>query len=237
MPARKCIDRECEKCGVLAVKDLFKPLIEHCTNNVVKYNQWEQISETYRNKKGNKIESKRWVQSQKDETVEQVVDSVGAKIDSFAGHLFRADYQHRVETEMIHNLPMDQCLAVMDFSENISLQPQDEIESSHWTHKQVTLHPIFLVRHAPESTLDEPKIVKESLIIISDHLTHDADAVFSFTKQLLLHIQNNPGPEPVRTIQRFSDNCAAQYKCKTAFEHILVLENKYNYNVTRFKFQ
>ena len=45
-------------------------------------------------------------------------------------------------------LPIDQCLAVMDFSQNITLVPQDEIEGACWTQKQVTLHQIFLVSDA-----------------------------------------------------------------------------------------
>jgi hypothetical protein len=59
-------------------------------------------------------------------------------------------------------------------SENMTLQPQDEIESAHWTQKQVTLFPIHIVCHAADSTKDKPLIVKESLIILSDGLTHNA---------------------------------------------------------------
>ena len=47
---------------------------------------------------------------------------------------------------------MDHAVTVMDFPENIALEPQDAIESSHWTVKQVTLFPIYVVRHAKEST-------------------------------------------------------------------------------------
>ena len=108
----------------------------------------------------------------------------------------------------------------MDFSENISQVPQDEIESAHFTTKQVTLHPVHVVRNAADSTPEEPNIINKSLVILSDSLSHNADAVFAFTKHLLTHIRDNPGPCPIRVLHRFTDNCACQYKCKSAFAHI-----------------
>lgn len=228
IPARACVDRKCENCGVATVQNLYSPLLECCSElETVRFSQWEKITETYTTRKGELKTTTRWIQSEKNEKVEEVVDSVAEKIDTFTAHMFRADYQHRIETEIISTLPIDHCLVVMDFSENMSLQPQDEIESSHWTHKQVTLHPVYIVRHATNSTEESPVIVKESLIILSDHLTHDADAVFAFTEQLLIHLQNTP----VKVLHRYSDNCATQYKCRFAFEHLLVLEEKYNIQV------
>lgn len=57
--------------------------------------------------------------------------------------------------------------------------------------------------------------------------------MFTFQEQLLNHLQSNPDPEPVRIFQRFSDNCAAQYNYKKAFEHLLVIEREYGvYNYT-----
>ena len=47
---------------------------------------------------------------------------------------------------------MDHATVRVDFSENVALQYQDEIESAHWTQKQVTVHPVYLVLHAPDST-------------------------------------------------------------------------------------
>jgi hypothetical protein len=52
----------------------------------------------------------------------------------------------------------------------------DEI-SAHWNIKQVTIHPIFIVRHSPNSTVENPVTQKESLIMISDSLEHDTGAV------------------------------------------------------------
>ena len=66
---------------------------------------------------------------------------------------------------------------------------------------------------------------KESLIILSDSLAHNANTVFVFTKQLIQHLKNNPGPREINLIHRFSDNCAQQYKCISAFSHISQLQD------------
>ncbi|CAG2230155.1 unnamed protein product [Mytilus edulis] len=98
--------------------------------------------------------------------------------------MFRANYQQKVQNSIIEDMPHDQCVVVMDFSENMSLQSQDEIESAHWNIRQVTIHPIYIVRHSVDSTYDNPKLQKESLIVISDSLTHDSNAVQVFTYKI-----------------------------------------------------
>ena len=106
---------------------------------------------------------------------------------TYCAHLFRADYQHRVESQLMEvTLPIDHAAAVMDFSENITLQALDEIEAAHWAQTQVTLHPIYVVRHDEDSTVEQPKYIKESFVIVSNDLKHDADAVFAFTKLFLI---------------------------------------------------
>lgn len=64
------------------------------------------------------------------------------------------NYQHKVQANLTANLEINHCLVAMDYSENMTLQPQDEIESAHWTQKQVTLFPIHIVRHAVGMTHD-----------------------------------------------------------------------------------
>ncbi|CAC5415740.1 unnamed protein product [Mytilus coruscus] len=214
-PARSCIDISCASCSSSKVGDWYEPLQTKAENTKVKYHQWETIKETYTDKKGEVKTSNRWAQVQHTSEVKDMVEDITASMINHTTHEFRADFQHRMQSELIKNLPMDQCLVVVDFSENITLFPQDEIESAHWTQKQATLHPVYIVRHDKTSTEDEPVMIKESLIILSDHLTRDSKAVFVFTEQLLIHLKNNPGSCPITLVHRFSDNCATQYNLKT----------------------
>ena len=191
----------------------------------MKYYQWQQTTNRYYDKEGKQKTVKRWIQNEKSSTVLDLVLSITDDMKAFSDHLFRSDYQHKMEKNLISDLPIDQCVVVMDFSENLSLEAQDGLESAHWTTKQVILHPMYIVRHDKTSTEDAPVLTKESLIIISDSLTHNADTVFVFTKQLIQHLKNNPVPREINLIHRFSDNCAQQYKCINAFSHIFQLQD------------
>lgn len=232
-PNRSCTDRTCNKCGTVLIQNMYQPLIEKCSEtDTVKYKQWQTVPETYYDREGKQKKTNRWVQVQKTCTVQELVAKVATDFETFTGHLFRIDYQHKTETALMSSsLPLDHCIAVMDFSENVLLQAQDEIESAHWTTKQVTLHPIYLVRHAANSSKDYPVLKKESFIILSDYLTHNANAVFVFTNQLILHLKNNPGPSDIKVIHRFSDNCAQQYKCNHAFDHISQLQKAHDIKI------
>ena len=231
LPNRSCVDRTCTSCGTLAIQKLYKPLTEVYQREILTYHQWETRPESYTNKDGKRIVSNRWIQVQRKTNVEDLVTDIAHDMETFTGHLFRTNYQHMMQRGIMSNIPMDQCAVVMDFSENMSMQAQDEIESAHWTTKQVTLHPIHIERHAENSTAENPVIMKESLIILSDCLAHNSGAVYAFTKQLLLHISNNPGPCAIKTIHRFTDNCATQYKCKDAFSHIKLIEDAFDVKV------
>ena len=59
----------------------------------------------------------------------------------------------------------------LDFSENASLLQQNEIQSAHWIHEQVTV----FTAHA---SIGEG--VNDSFFIISDSLNHTKEAVYTF---------------------------------------------------------
>lgn len=233
IPSRACINRQCASCGTYVIQVHYQPLLKVCEEAPisVRLYQWESKEEVFVTKKGEKKTQIRWIQVPKTTTVEDLVDSVTKTLKDHSSHLFRAMYQHKMEQMLADHLPIDHCLVVMDFSENISLQPQDEIESAHWTTKQVTLHPIFIQRHDINSTSENPIIRKESLVVISDSLTHNADTVYAFTSQLFAHLSQNPGPCPIKVIHRYSDNCATQYKSKYAFQHMQLIEQNFEVKV------
>jgi hypothetical protein len=229
IPSLACIERSCSNCGTDRILKKYQPLITSAENTdnanlKASYHQWEKHNSTYTDKHGTTKRTERWIQIQKSTGIASLVSEIAEAMKSHSGHIFRADFQHNRESDIMKALPQNHCIAVFDFSENITLVPQDEIESAHWTQQQVTLHPIFVVRHALESTEENPVIIKESLIILSDHLAHDASTVYVFTQQLFTHLRNNAGQ--IDVLHRFSDNCAVQYKCIQAFGHLPALEKE-----------
>lgn len=66
----------------------------------------------------------------------------------FAGHVKRVAAQYRAVREMKNNLPPNQALIQMDFSENYTCQTLEEIQSAYWNSTMVTLHPVVISRTA-----------------------------------------------------------------------------------------
>jgi len=118
------------------------------------------------------------------------------------------------------------------------MEANDEIQTAHDIKRQVTLHTMYLVRHAKGSTKDNPKLTRESLAIISDDLKHSASAVYVFSMKLLAYVRDNTEHVGLPTVvHRITDNCGFEYKCKQAFAHcqeyenVMVVQVVYHYSV------
>ena len=225
-PNRDCIIGSCKHCGPAKLKERYSPLTNKLGVDEVSWLEWKLIENEYTDTKGNLNKKKCWSQETVKDELKNVVEKLCDEMKDIAGHLYRVNFQHAQEQYLIKNLPLDEAVILCDFSQNYALTPQDEIESAHFQQKQVTLHTCLLIRHAVTSTNDNPILVKESIGQFSDNLKHDKDAVFSFTDQLIKHIQNSDGYE-INKIHRFSDNAATQYKCKESFSHLQSFQEKY----------
>lgn len=64
-------------------------------------------------------------------SAEDTVTEIVKDLETFTGHLFRSDFQHKIQKQLMSNIPLNHAVVVMDFSQNISLEQQDEIESAH----------------------------------------------------------------------------------------------------------
>ena len=117
---------------------------------------------------------------------------------------------------------------VHDFSQNLLLYSQDEPQSRHWVHKQITIHPTVVYYKCLRNGCEE--IVKEDLIHMTEDLFHDQDAVQAFLEASVEHLKQK-GVE-IKEIIQFSDHTASQYKSKTVFYKL----RKYDIPVTNHFF-
>lgn len=106
---------------------LFTAFTDSKTNDLLKFHQWETRKETYTNRDGHSKKTTRWMQVEKKATTQDVITDLAEAMESYTGHIFRANFQNKVQASLIKSLPLDHCLVVMDYSENTTLQPQDEI--------------------------------------------------------------------------------------------------------------
>ena len=124
-------------------------------------------------------------------------------------HLLNADWQNQQFSQLKSQLPEKHVLSVLDFAENYSTFYQDEVQSSYWSHNQVTIHPIVCYYRC----VNCDALMTESLIFVSDDTTHDYHAVNHFVTVAYEHLRTARNFDIVKSL-RFSDGCAAQYKSR-----------------------
>ena len=101
-------------------------------------------------------------------------------LDKYLSHKFRADWQHQQLNNCLTNLPPEEGLMVMDYAENYSVRYQNEVQSAFWDQVQVTIYPVMVYYRKPLGESDKYRLVKHSIIGISNDTKHDADGVGRF---------------------------------------------------------
>ena len=69
--------------------------------------------------------------------------------------------------------PLETILSVVDFVENYTLQPQNEIQSQYYHSEQVSIMVHIMYPHGPDSNEEKCVILKESNFYFSDDRTDD----------------------------------------------------------------
>ena len=147
----------------------------------------------------------------------------------FALHLFNAKWQNDQFKKIRTNPPKDTVIQVLDFAEKFTFDFQNEVQSAHWTHETCTVHPIVNYYTCEEEDCSE--VVTESVVVISDDLKHDHNAVHKFiaVNDSVIRKRN---PNVEKYIQ-WSDGCASQYKSKGPFIDISCSVDDYGIPIER----
>ncbi|XP_033095864.1 uncharacterized protein LOC117100325 [Anneissia japonica] len=104
----------------------------------------------------------------------------------------------------------------VDFAENFAIVHQDEIQSAHWSHKQITL--FTCCAHVGDGV--------QSYVIVSDEMNHGKYEVAEFLDCIIRDLQTKfPG---LNTVSFFSDGAASQFKQKYLFENLTYFKHDYN---------
>ena len=95
------------------------------------------------------------------------------KIQQYIQHVDVAWWQDDQFRIYLETLPLGRILSVVDFAENYTLQPQNEIQSQYYHLEQVSIMVHIMYRHGPDNNEEKRVILKESHFYISDDWTHD----------------------------------------------------------------
>jgi len=171
--ALTCIEGTCEQCGHLS-------LLPTCntSSHMDKIVQWRRFTDV------NTLRPDGAMSRRPTLTIESTpfryLDSyMRSSLLKYVGHTFRQTWLARQFKGCKEDFPIGTIVSVIDFAENYSFQPQDEIQSMHWFNVQVTLLVHITYRHAQllmdgiESTETERHVVKECHFYVSDDKIHD----------------------------------------------------------------
>ena len=219
-----CIKRQCKECGTQKLSELLQPLLRTPSQEVT-WTKWEVVSAPYYGKQGKK-EVKKRKPIQKQDTIEELLGELKAEAYPHAEHLFNKDWQNMQEADLISNLRADEALGVYDFAENFKCGHQREVQSAYYSQNSVTIHPVVTYFNCNVCC----KPVRESLILVSEDLTHDYNLVNAFQKVVSNHL-NTARDLKLRTFYRFLDGCSSQYKNKGPISDISYSQQDFGYTI------
>lgn len=211
-----CIQRRCGSCGVHLLIDQLTPLIQQHGGKEISWRKWERKTV---NAGGKDVVRQELVT--KTGKLEDCISELQDEVEPLSTHLFHAMWQHSQYSQLKSSLPKGWVLMVADFAENYTCRNQQEIQSAHWSHNTVTIHPIVCTYHCPKC--DE--LMDESLIFITADVKHDYNAVNTFMCTSVEYLQNKL--TDVQQIVRFSDGAACQYKSKGPFTDVAMADTVY----------
>ena len=150
-PTLECIDGNRKNCKDMLLKR-YNTLIRNKGEKKLRFAQWEQVKQKYTNSKRETVEKKVWLQVEHCTALKDIISELNKDIVEFKQHMFCNEYQYHQHQKMATNLPQDQAILYADFSQNYALASNDEIINVHYVTKQVTVHTVYLIRHAANST-------------------------------------------------------------------------------------
>ncbi|XP_066585899.1 uncharacterized protein [Prorops nasuta] len=190
-PTKRCYFLNCDKCpGIDTLKD--------CLLNVFNENNVDEI--TYKiwiSKPRTSLES--FVKYSSD-----FVDDFCENIIHLLPHNYIAKEQAKYLRTLKESLEENEYIVICDFAENYVFVIQSAASGFHWNNNQSTIYPVVIYYKQYN------ELVHKSMVIISDCLSHDAVAVYEFTRITISFIKKLSN-DAVK-IFYFSDGAIQQFK-------------------------
>jgi hypothetical protein len=154
-----------------------------------------------------------------------LIDYLKPKLVEYVLHNFISKWQEKEFKRTLSRLQPDTILSCIDFSQNYSMEVQDEVQSMHWHSQQIMIlvHITYMWNPEYDEQVPESRILKETHYYVSDEKEHDSLYVqhafklyWEFLKQKSLY--------PKRHVV-WSDGCSAQFKVAKCWYHIARYHN------------
>jgi hypothetical protein len=206
---RACIDRHCDLCGPKIVTTKWRALLKEQTETPIAWQKWEKTEQS----------SKDFVE--KAGTISTMIDELEKELKGLARHVKTAKWQREQYNSLSENLPFGHAIVTLDYAENYACKFQNEVQSAHWSYRQITIHPCVIQYRCQKEGCSE--LVTDYLVELSDDLNHDA----GFTKAVMVRVMEHIKKLNMSKVYLFSDGCSCQYKSKLPFYMLTELQQDY----------
>ena len=190
-PSEDCYFGKYNKCpNSHGLQELLEDIFEQNSIEYISLDQW--------------ISTPRTTMERFQKDTDDFIEYFCVKLRDLLPHAFIAMHQSSFSRELKLNLKDGEFQVIVDFAENYAFTVQDAVPGFHWNNDQATVYNIVIYYK------EDGTVKHTSLVIISDCLTHDTVAVYTFQKILLNFLKNKFAL--VSKIIYFSDGAPQQYK-------------------------
>ena len=198
--SEKCMMQKCEECSGKFDHEYIFP---NQSDVSVEWFQWLSVEG-------------RWMKLLQKGTLQDVLKELKQQLPAFLFHTFIKRRQSAHFEQEKGRADGKHIFIQVDFAENYSIIQQDEIQSGHWAHDQVTLFTAC-------ANIDNDNV--KSYVIVSDDMVHGKYQVATFLNYIIMDVKREwPG---VKSISFFSDGAASQFKQRFLFHNITYFEEVY----------
>lgn len=138
-------------------------------------------------------------------TVQKLKMALFEDIPAMKKHLYGIYSYNKLKKELKDNLHENEVMIQIDFSENYTTKYANEIQSTHFAKKQISIHTgVYYLRNSD--------LKSKSFATVSDNLDHQAHAIWAHMKPILRTILKN---KQIDTLHFYSDGPTSQYRNRT----------------------
>ncbi|CAF1683341.1 unnamed protein product, partial [Rotaria magnacalcarata] len=188
-----CMFNNCSKCVNNFKNKIENKIID--SKSIIKWTLWSTSPEG------------RAVKIDYEGSVVECVNVLSNKIKDFLFHTFVKRQQSQFFEMSKTNVTDKRCLLQVDYSENYSIVEQNEIQSAHWSKKQLS---IFTAHFWAQSTT-------QSMVLVSDDISHNKYTVSKCIEHIINRLQLLVPSLDELII--FSDGSASQFKQRFLFKN------------------
>ena len=164
-------------------------------NEQVEFKEWKRVD----------VEGKKKMKIVKTNMTKEVfIQHTEQQYKDFFLHVSRVKTQYSAIRNLKADLPKDEVLVHMDFSENFTCSNADEVQSAYWNSTAVTLHPVVAYYRTDED------LEHKNFIFVSDVTNHNSTAVYTILKKLVPELKSLV-PD-CKAIHYWTDSPSSQYR-------------------------